>query len=299
MWVREEPSISLKELSELHCDFNDRGERFSVSKRRTHPFFLSSFVLHAGILLSSVAWAYLSHIDINVETKKSPTPTIEASLWQAPVEKPSPPVSFESVVKKVPEGSKSSQKEQPPTEEFMPAEDARSRKLLARAKFDDLLAGTEGKIIEDMVPLRPSDISDIQEKWKHESVELIEEPGPDLNGKTLLQQPIEEKTVKHDVKSEEDWSFDPLLVYQKKIADMLFSYLRYDNKKSTACVLGLRLTRDGLVLESYWVSGDKELCQAGKKAARRAGKLPMPAEPGLYKYLNHLEITLINGTDFT
>lgn len=72
-------------------------------------------------------------------------------------------------------------------------------------------------------------------------------------------------------------SFDPLSLYQQKVAALIQKSLRLDRTPSgSRCVMGIQIMNNGLIVESYQLAGDPGLCDDAIKATARVGALPPP-----------------------
>jgi hypothetical protein len=146
-----------------------------------------------------------------------------------------------------------------------------------------------------MPRLEKSDLSDIIKKWDDESTVRINEISESIDGYPT--QNITSPVTRAKVVVDDDLLvMDPLLVYQQLIADALQRHIKNRPRlQRKICVLGMDISRDGLVINSFYVSGDQSLCSEGERAAIRAGKLPVPEDDDIYKHLNQLQITLVGA----
>jgi hypothetical protein len=87
---------------------------------------------------------------------------------------------------------------------------------------------------------------------------------------------------------------EQLLVYQRKIAGIIQSYLRItEDMVGGYCVMDMQITRDGLILNINTVSGEPSLCIEAKNTSFRIGKLPMPSDDALYLELKKIRVTIL------
>ena len=96
------------------------------------------------------------------------------------------------------------------------------------------------------------------------------------------------------MKEEEQKDFiDPVFLYQNKISKQIKKYLRIPpSLNESTCVLRLNLARDGMVVNMEFVSGSRDLCAQGERAAIRVGRMPVPIDNEVYEELKHIEITI-------
>jgi len=86
---------------------------------------------------------------------------------------------------------------------------------------------------------------------------------------------------------------DPVFLYQNKISQEIKRYLRIPPSMiDDECVLRLDLSRDGMVVGTEFISGSEALCEQGKRASFRAGRLPVPLDNDVFEELKMIEITL-------
>jgi hypothetical protein len=151
--------------------------------------------------------------------------------------------------------------------------------------------------------LEKSDLSDIIKKWDDESTVRINEISESIDEYPAqdIKQSVQRKNAPplarvEPVEDDGLLIMDPLVVYQQLIADALQRHIKNRPRlQRKVCVLGMDISRDGLVINSFYVSGDPSLCSEGERAAIRAGKLPVPEDDDIYKHLNQLQITLVGA----
>jgi hypothetical protein len=108
-------------------------------------------------------------------------------------------------------------------------------------------------------------------------------------------EPAKQKPVP-EIKPELEPELDPeqLLVYQRKIAGIIQSYLRItEDMVGGYCVMDMQITRDGLILNINTVSGEPSLCIEAESTSFRIGKLPMPSDDALYLELKKIRVTIL------
>ena len=95
-------------------------------------------------------------------------------------------------------------------------------------------------------------------------------------------------------KDQGELSFEPLLMYQLKIASRLQSNLRMRQElKGARCSVQINLSQDGMVLSQRYLGGSELLCDEVAKSVERSGHLPMPADKSLYIHLRDLKIEVV------
>lgn len=89
-----------------------------------------------------------------------------------------------------------------------------------------------------------------------------------------------QSTLSHDGTPDDEVlnsSFDPLALYQQKVAALIQKSLRLTRAPSgSRCVMGIQIMNNGLIVESYQLGGDQGLCDDAIKATARVGALPIP-----------------------
>jgi colicin import membrane protein len=270
------------------------GERSATKKPETksHGFFISIF-LHLALLLSAVIFGAQSTSNEDYSMQSSIS-VMQARLVFTPSQLP--------VIED--EGTGEAEKQS----ERLPNKSNESKKKsvkenVSRAsdRFDDALALAEMAVSKtnsvelqrtalESTPIKPDVIKPFSEKKiRPPPVETPIEKPLDVDVP-----PMREKTVKRD----DVIAIDPLLAYQQKIGLTLQRNLRLSEyEKIGRCVLKMELSRDGMVLNTAYVSGSKNLCGEAERAAIRVGRMPMPADDALYAELTKLYVT-VTGTGF-
>ncbi|MAE20455.1 hypothetical protein CMK12_16295 [Candidatus Poribacteria bacterium] len=225
--------------------------------------------------------------------------TINATLYSPPKTVTIPLGSLTD--KKSPETPKVENKPVPDAEN---GHSEKNEKKVASERFQKLISEAMTAISDaEKTELKPTNIEDFDEvEFKPDRLNEYVDSGDDLGEQVRDEDNPDEVVTESDAVSDNDvveeetvgLFLDPLLVYQQRIAEKLYSYLRLKRGvRYGECKLGVNLSRDGLVMHSYHISGSKNLCNEAAKAALRAKRLPMPKDPELYTHLNKLQITLM------
>lgn len=262
----------------------------------SHALVLSVF-LHVSLFAIAAYQGYQL-------TSEAPPPaqpvTIEATLFQAPR------TLLPYVEAKVPAKTKS--KESPPTPETSRSEPEKKKPTMKTAKisepksnsFDELLekasqAVSEGADLdlEETIIDKANSVALPQDSF----VQTVIDENESFDNLMLddLSEMMPEK-AQVSVSQESVLAIDPIVAYKQKIGMLLQRNLRLPSKhKSGSCVLSMELSRDGLVLNTAYISGSRKVCAEAERAAIRVGKLPMPDDNDLYNELNELQISVVGA----
>ncbi|MEF1217742.1 cell envelope integrity protein TolA, partial [Photobacterium damselae] len=78
-------------------------------------------------------------------------------------------------------------------------------------------------------------------------------------------------------------------IYKQMIQQNLLTDLCFIGKQ---CVLSMRLSANGLLLNVDQVSGDNTLCRAAKAAVVKISQFPMPEDPAVIEKLRNIKLTV-------
>lgn len=111
--------------------------------------------------------------------------------------------------------------------------------------------------------------------------DVVSEPHqPIVKRRTESSAEAPQSTLSHDGTPDDEVlnsSFDPLALYQQKVAALIQKSLRLTRAPSgSRCVMGIQIMNNGLIVESYQLGGDPGLCDDAIKATARVGALPPP-----------------------
>ncbi len=235
------------------------------------------------------------------EVDNTPQPTekikiMKASLWTPPpINVPIPKSQAQPVVE-LPKIKKVSSAPSASSHHHVSKRVEKGAKYQRNDDFDKYLANVERAVeTNELKELKTSELDDMLKSLPERELVVFEQESPAITKSTLndYERVIEPVVERY----QEELVMDPLLVYQQKIALNLQKNLRISPRiQGKQCVLGMELTRDGLVLHSYHAEGDAELCKEAQVAAERVGKFPMPKDDKIYAYLNKLKVTVITAT---
>ena len=114
-------------------------------------------------------------------------------------------------------------------------------------------------------------------------------------GADMFVAPTREKPEKKNISLQEKevLYIDPLVRYQRKIVRALQDAMRInDAMRGSVCIMDLKISTDGLVLDASAKKGKAVLCKEASRAALRVEKLPMPEDQSLYASLEKLTIII-------
>jgi hypothetical protein len=266
------------------------GERSTTKTVDTKNYGLfMSVVLHFSILFTAIFFWHSSSPDSNYNVQSN-TGVMQARLVFTPSRLPT--IEDDGASDKPKESERL-----PDTSTINKSDPVKDKVVRASDRFDDALALAEIAVLKiksvelQRTALEPATAEpEVVEPIPAKKIRLPQLEKP-IEARRNVDAPlIRKKSVKQD----DAFSIDPLLAYQQKIGMTLQRNLRLSEyEKIGRCVLQMELSRDGMVLDTAYVSGSKTLCGEAKKAAIRVGKMPMPADDALYGELTTLYVTVI------
>lgn len=271
---------------------------------------LSSIVLH-GIVCGAVAWTIYLPREVVQPPKKEP---VIATLWSGPASKPEPksepapqtpsvlpsaPASEPAVEEITLNNSQADSPVKPisapavPTETAWgetsplapapgtvpPPSDVAAAQVEApgAVDFDEAMRRAAEKVAASgATQLKSTDLNSLEstDGSVNEPHQSIEQPSAEVPHEDVQDALSKAGEIDDEVLSS---SFDPLSLYQQKIALLIQKSLRLSRAPSgSRCVMGIQIMNNGLIVESYQLGGDPGLCDDAIQATARVGALPPP-----------------------
>lgn len=308
-------------MENITTEYRDLSGDKKMGFKNLWPCIKFSVILHLVILLIVFFSGGLSskksdEINTNVVTKQKNIiqKPIQAHLWTKPIPVPpvkqqkddiiTPVIKNESIERKTKINNKINNKITPKkTVDDVKYNNSKKRKS-SISNLDRKLKEAFDEINGAQKPLKDADVSGIIEsinEKQYQEIVKIDKSFKDKKGKELdfnREKYIDELNHPLRVVEEKDefldFVMDPVLEYQQKIAKELQDNIRVsDNILGKTSILGVELSRDGLILNIYCVQGSEDLCEQAIIAAERIGKISMPDDDEIFNYLRELRITVI------
>lgn len=277
---RKEPTLT--EVGEAPSALTNKTQKRS----RFGAMVALSIVGHAaGLYLLSLGY---STLPVQPKAQAASESSLKATLWfastpasaSAPVIVELPKVPASSVAPKIPQHELAKKQAVSSFETLV--EQVKVPKVVSVAASNEELA----KMMEQHPPEPQS--KELQEP----AIEIVKDV--DIS-QPQPHQPASLNNADQDTpKDQGELSFEPLLMYQLKIASKLQSNLRMRQElKGARCSVRINLSRDGMVLSQRYLGGSELLCEEVAKSVERSGHLPMPADKSLYVHLRDLKIEVV------
>lgn len=279
--TRKEPALSTGlEIASATSGICSTGSK--AARCFTPAMVVASILGHAAVL----CFLSVGYVPVSAPSNSANAVPLKATLWFSP----SPDVV------KIPDVSP--QKRQQEVAMRSPHQIATEK---AVTNFESLVKQVKVAGVVSVAATN-EDLAEMMNQRSQEShVETFTEaPSQDVGQDYLVEpqptiQPADmPQAAQDEPKDDGELSFEPLLMYQLKIASTLQSNLRMRQElEGTRCLLQLSLSRDGMVLSRRHVGGSDLLCKEALLSVERSGNLPMPADTSLYAHLKDLQIEVV------